>query len=128
MSLLADVQAAQIEWENKLDIAGQGEVKKVALMQRQDGTGLFIPLLEVEDFGRRENDPAGRSLPPHVSFELTIKEGLITKEHADKTIAIDHGKQRYGILRGSGAEAGVWPPIGSNRFWRFWVAPLEELP
>jgi hypothetical protein len=128
MSLLANVQAAQIEWANKLNIAGQGEVKKITLMQRQDGTNLFIPLLEVESFDRSESDPAGRSLPPHVSFELTVAEGLITEEHADKTVAIDHGKQRYAIVRGSGAEAGVWAPTDAVRKWRFWVIPLEKLP
>lgn len=127
MSLLGNVQAAQIEWANRLDIAGQGEAKKITLMQRQDGTKLFIPLLEVAQFDRRETDPAGRSLPPVVSFELIVKEELITRAHIDRLGAIDHGNQRYRIVRDFPDEPGIWEPTGDRRYWRFWVAPLERL-
>lgn len=128
MSLLADVQRASLDWENRLNHGGQGEALEVVLQQRDQLTKAYVDFLPVEAFGYRDKDAAGDRLPAGVAFELNVPEAVLSVEDAKKVGAIRHGQQRYQIVRGDQGESGMFPPAGHRRFWRFWIVPMEELP
>jgi hypothetical protein len=128
MSLLANVQLASLDWENRLNHGGQGEAWEIVLEQRDPVTKTYTGFLTVQAFGYRDKDAAGDRLPAGVAFELNVAEALLSYEDAKRAGAILHGQQRYQIVRGDQGESGIFPPTGHRRFWRFWIVPMEELP
>jgi|SRR5882672_719294 len=128
MSLLAKVQAANIEWDHRLNHAGQGETTQIVLMQRHATTNALIDFLPIASWKYRDRGFNNENLPSQVLFELQIAEALITKAQANKTAAIKHGQQIFQIVQIAQGEPGIFQPNGAQRFWRFWLAPLEELP
>lgn len=128
MSLLQQVQKQNIEWSHRLYHTGQGETDTIVLKQRQAGTNQIIDLLAITKFRYSERGINGENLPPNVLFELHIAEELLTNAQVKKIAAIDHDKQRFEIVQIAQGEPGIFHPHGAHRFWRFWLAPLEELP
>jgi hypothetical protein len=107
----------------------QGESGSIMLKKLDPTTRAFVDLLAVDrsfyPFFTRQ--PDGRSLPGDVRFELQIGEEMLTDEVARQVAAVDHGTQRYRVVRGDQAEPGIVPPTGPHRFWRFHIAPLEAV-
>jgi hypothetical protein len=127
MSLLADVQRASLDWENRLNHFGQGEPRQIVLQRRDPATKAYADFLQVEAFGYRDRDAAGDRLPPGVLFELRVAEALLTDEQVREVIAVRHGNQVYEMVRGDQGESGILPPAGDRRFWRIWIRPQEPL-
>lgn len=106
----------------------QGEAGSISLLKRDASTNALVALLSIESgWTYSDHDAGGRALPPSVMFELQVAEELITKANIDQTAAIQHGQRRFQIVQFSPGEPGIFPPTGLNRFWRFWLAPLEEV-
>jgi hypothetical protein len=127
MSLLANVQAANFDWQRRLNHEGQGEPGQIVFLQRDPATKDLIALLSVESWGYGDLDAAGVRVPPQVLYELQVPESFLTDDQVKKIAAIQHGQQRYGLVILDVGERGIFPPAGPRRFWRFWLAPLEEL-
>jgi len=106
----------------------QGEEPSISLLKRGTANEL-IELIPI-DSGWTYGDAAagGGRLPPQVMFELQIAEELLTMDVVKQVAAVEHGAQRWHIVQVSQGEPGIFPPTGINRFWRFWLAPLEETP
>jgi hypothetical protein len=105
----------------------QGEESSISLLKR-DATNALVELASIDagwTYGDREKD--GGRLHPAVMFELQIAEELITSAEVYQTVAVQHGQQRFSIARITPGEPGIFPPAGLQRYWRFWLAPLEEI-
>lgn len=104
----------------------QGEPGSISLLKR-DSTKALVEFLSVDrGVAPFNEDPDGNRLPPGVQLELQVAEELISREDYDQAAAIQHGEQLYRILNPQ-AEAEEFRPSGLRRFWRFWLAPLEEV-
>jgi hypothetical protein len=107
----------------------QGESGTITLLKRDATTGAInVPVVSVDrgwTYGDR--DAEGRALPPHVRFELWVAEELITRAEVAQGMAWQHGAQVFQIARAGLGEPGIFQPSGFNRFWRFWITPLEEV-
>lgn len=121
MSLLADVQAASIKWEHKLNHADQGEPMQVVFMQRGAANAL-VDGKTVEAFGYSERTIEDGFLPQSVQYELRISEGLLTEADLKRNVGLRHGVRLFRVLQPS-----PFPPSGQFRFWRFWIAGVEKL-
>ena len=105
----------------------QGEQGSISLLKR-DSTQALVELLAIDSswfYGDR--DVNGRALPPWVTFELQVAEELIVTDNIHQTAAVQHGQKRFQIAQREDTRPGIFPPTGINRFWRFWLAPLEEV-
>jgi|SRR5262245_36683366 len=105
----------------------QGEEPTITLLKR--GTlNALVELISLDTgwtYSDREKD--GSRLHPSAMFELQIAEELITSSEVYQTVAVQHGTQRFSIARITPGEPGIFPPAGLQRYWRFWLAPLEEI-
>lgn len=105
----------------------QGEEPSISLLKRGASNAL-VELLSIDTgWTYGDTDARGRALPPSVMFELWVAEELITRAQIKQVAAVQHGAQRFGIVQFSPGEPGIFMPTGFNRFWRFWLAPLEEV-
>lgn len=105
----------------------QGEEGTIVLLKR-DVTNALVELLSIDSaWSYGDKDVDGRTLHPAVMFELQIAEEMITIDNVKHTTAVQHGTQRFQIVQVSPGEPGIFPPSGLYRFWRFWLAPLEEV-
>jgi hypothetical protein len=106
----------------------QGEDPSISLLKR-DSTQALVEAVSVDrGWTYTDRDSSGGRLPPQVMFELQIAEEMIGREDVDQTAAIQHGEQIFEIVQLAPGEPGIFRPAGLQRFWRFWLAPLEELP
>lgn len=104
----------------------QGEDGSITLLKRNATTNALIELLSIDQgwtYGDREAN--GGRLPPSVMFELRIAEELIKAADVKQIAAVRHGGQVFQIVAIAPGEPGIFPPAGFQRFWRFWLAPLE---
>lgn len=106
----------------------QGEEGSISLRKRDSATNELVELRSI-DRGWTYSDRAadGSALPPSVMFELQVAEELIAREDISQTAGVQHGQQRFQIVQVSPGEPGIFSPAGLQRFWRFWLAPLEEV-
>jgi hypothetical protein len=121
MSLLSNVQASSLDWENRLNHAGQGEPMTIVLRMRGAGNAL-IDGKEIEAFGYRNETYRGRFLPENIEYELRVSEQLLTAEDLKGVIAIRHGSKQFYVIKPS-----PYPPASDLRFWRFWISTAEDL-
>lgn len=105
----------------------QGEDASVTLLKR-NASNKLVELLSIDEaWTYSDRDVNGGGLPPQVMYELQVAEELITRTDMKQIAAVEHGAQRFQIVLISPGEPGLFPPTGLNRFWRFWLAPLEEV-
>jgi hypothetical protein len=105
----------------------QGEDPSISLLRRGPGNAPTELLSVDRAWTYSDRDADGDRLPPAVMFEVQMAEALITIDDVYQTAWIDHGQQRFQIVQVSPGEPGIFPPKGLKRFWRFWIAPLEEV-
>jgi hypothetical protein len=106
----------------------QGESGTITLLKRNAATGALIELLSIDrGWTYSDRDANGGMLPPHVMFELQVAEELVATADVRQTWAIKHGAQVFKIAQAGLGEPGIFQPSGFNRFWRFWITPLEEV-
>ena len=106
----------------------QGEEGSISLRKRDATTKELVELISIDTgWTYSDRDVNGRGLPPSVMFELWVAEELITRAQIKQVAAVQHGAQRFGIVQFSPGEPGIFQPSGLQRFWRFWLAPLEEV-
>jgi hypothetical protein len=119
----------RLEALRRVNLVLQGEPDSISLQKRDPNTGGFTDFLSIDRgfYPFFTRDPEGGGLPAKVQFEAQISELMVTDEDAKQVGAIQHGQQRFYIVRWDTGEAGIFPPIGPQRFWRFWLAPLEEV-
>lgn len=106
----------------------QGEEGTISLRKRDATTNELVELLLIDrgwTYGDRAAD--GSTLPPQVMFELQVAEELIAKEDINQVAAIQHGQQRFKIVQLAPGEPGIFVPTALDRFYRVWIAPLEEV-
>jgi hypothetical protein len=121
MSLLADVQAASLKWEHKLNHVDQGEAITIVFMQRGAANALVDgKQVEASPYSDRQID--GGFLPADVQYELRIAEGLLTDTDLKRNVGLRHGDRLFRVIQPS-----PFPPTGSSRYWRFWIAGVEKL-
>lgn len=103
----------------------QGEDPSISLLKRGTGSALveFLPIDQGWAYGDRAAD--GGRLPPSVMFELQVAEEMITADQIVQVAAVQHGQQIFQIVAIALGEPGIFRPTGIQRFWRFWLAPLE---
>jgi hypothetical protein len=101
----------------------QGEEASIVLLKREPGANALSELLSVDrSWAYDDADSRGNKLPPEVMFELQIGEDLLTADDLKQAVAIKHGAQLFQIVRPS-----PFAPVGFQRYWRFWLAPAEEV-
>lgn len=121
---LAQAHAMRLETLRQLRHVAQGEDGSITLQKREAGTGALSDLLRV---GRSwayggEGVLNEIRLPQNVIFELQVAETEISKQDLRKAAAVKHGRKTFKVIRPS-----PFDPVGFDRFWRFWLAPAEEL-
>lgn len=117
----------RIEALRRVRHVSQGEPGSISLLKR-DSTNALVEVLPIDKaWTYSDVDAGGRALPPQVMFELQVAEELLTLDDVRQVAAIQHGQQVFQIARVSPGEPGIFPPTGLLRFWRFWLAPLEEV-
>jgi hypothetical protein len=128
--ILTQAHMQRLEALRRVNLVLQGEPGSISLQKRDPNTGAFVDLMSVDRsfYPFFTQDAEGRSLPPDVQFELQIGELMLSDEDAKQVAAIQHGGQRFRVVRGDQAEPGILPPTGPRRYWRFHIAPLEEAP
>jgi hypothetical protein len=126
--ILTQAHMQRLEALRRVNLELQGEPGSISLQKLDPNTREFVDFLTIDrSFYLYLTEGAdGRSLPPDVQFELQIGELMITDEDARQVAAVQHGGQRYRVVRGDQAEPGMLPPTGPRRYWRFHIAPLEE--
>lgn len=103
----------------------QGEDASITFLKR-NASNKLVELLAIDQaWTYGDTSATGGRLPPQVMFELQVAEELITSAEIKQTAGVQHGAQRFQIVQVSAGEPGIFPPTGINRFWRFWLAPLE---
>lgn len=128
MSLLGDVQAANLEWSRKIYHVDQGEEGEIWLLKRDVSTNQLTQFKRVKcSWSPADRQPNGDRLPMQVQFELRIAEELIEQADVNQAAGIQHGSQIYQIVTVGQSEPGIFKPFGADRFWRFWIASLEEI-
>jgi hypothetical protein len=104
-----------------------GEEPSISLLKR-DSTNALVALLSIDNgWTYSDVDAGGSRLPPQVMFELQVAEELVVIDEVKQTAGVQHGQQRFHIVQVSAGEPGIFAPTGLNRFWRFWLAPLEVM-
>lgn len=106
----------------------QGEEGTITLLKR-NATNKLVPLLSIDrGWTYSDQDANGGRVPPQVMVELQVAEELLTLDDVKQGAAWEHGIRRFHIVAISEGEPGIFLPTGLHRFWRFWLAPLEETP
>jgi hypothetical protein len=106
----------------------QCESGTITLLKR-DSTNALVELLSINSsWTYGDQDVNGGRVPPQVMFELQIAEELLTLDDVKQIAAFEHGIRRFHVVAISEGEPGIFLPTGFHRFWRFWLAPLEETP
>lgn len=105
----------------------QGEEPSILLLKR-DLTNALVELISVDQsWAYADRAADGSRLPPSVMFELQIAEEMISVAELNQVAAVKHGQQVFQIVTVAPGEPGIFKPSGLDRFWRFWLAPLEEV-
>jgi len=127
--LFTQAHMQRLEAIRRVNLELQGEPGSISLQKLDPTTREFVDFLTVDKsfYPFFTGDAEGKSLPADVRYELQIGELMISDEDARQVAAIQHGTQRFRVVRGDQAEPGVVPPTGPRRFWRFHIAPLEEV-
>lgn len=103
----------------------QGETTSISLLKR-DSTNALVQLLSISQAWTYSDVEAdGSRLPPSVMFELQVAEELISAANMTQIAAVKHGQQVFQIVAIAPGEPGIFQPVGLDRFWRLWLAPLE---
>jgi hypothetical protein len=104
----------------------QGEDGTITLLKRNASTNALVDLLEIDTgWTYSDREANGGRLPPSVMFELQIAEEMISATDMAQIAAIRHGQQIFQIVVIAPGEPGIFKPSGLQRYWRFWLAPLE---
>jgi hypothetical protein len=119
----------RLESLRRVNLEQQGEPGTIALEKLDPTTREYVAFLTVDRsfYPFFKLDAEGKSLPTDVQFEAQFGEDMITDEEARQVAALLHGTTRYRVVRGDQAEPGILRPTGPNRFYRFHIAPLEEV-
>jgi hypothetical protein len=126
--ILTQAHGKRLETLRRVRHLLQGEEPTIVLQKRDSSSQELVDLISVEtawSYTDREMD--GSRLHPAVMYEMQIAEESITLDDVYQTAAVRHGQRRFQIVQVSPGEPGIFPPVGTNRFWRFWLAPLEEI-
>jgi hypothetical protein len=128
--ILTQAHMQRLEAHRRVNLELQGEPGSISLQKLDSATGAYVDFLTIDRsfYPFFTSDADGKSLPPDVRYELQIGELMITEEDAKQVAAVQHGSQRFRVVRGDQAEPGIVPPTGPRRFWRFHIAALEEVP
>jgi hypothetical protein len=128
--ILTQTHMQRLEALRRVNLVLQGEPGSISLQKLDPNTREFVDFLPIDRsfYPFFTADADGKSLPPDVRFELQIGELMLSDEDAKQVAAIQHGTQRYRVVRGDQAEPGMVPPTGPQRFYRLHIAPLEEVP
>lgn len=128
--ILTKAHMQRLEALRRVNLELMGDPGEISLEKLDPTTRAFVSLLTVDRsfYPFFTLDADGRSLPPDVQFELQIGEEMIEDADARQVSAILHGTQRYRVVRGDQVEPGMLMPIGTRRYYRFHIAPLEETP
>lgn len=126
--ILTQPNLRRLEALNRVRHVLQGEEGSISLLKR-DSTNTLVELALIESgWTYSDRDKDGLNLPHWVTYELQVAEDLIAREDRDQIAAIQHGQKRFRIVERSDGKPGIWEPEGFNRFWRFYLSPLEEIP
>lgn len=127
--ILTQSHMKRLEALRRVKLELMGEPGEISLQKRDAITGAFVDFLTVDEsfYPFFTRDAEGKALPPDVRYELQIGETMLSDEDAKQVAAVLHGAQRFRVVRGDQAEPGMVPPTGPQRFWRFHIAPLEEV-
>jgi hypothetical protein len=119
----------RLEALRRVNLVLQGEPGSISLEKLDPTTREYVAFLTVDRsfYPFFKVDAEGKSLPPDVQFEAQFGELTITDEDAKQTGTLLHGTTRFRVVRGDQAEPGMLTPTGPHRFYRFHVAPLEEV-
>lgn len=121
--ILTQPHAQRLEALRQVRHVLQGEEPSILFLKREPGTNALSELLSVDKSWTYDGaDAIGNKLPPDVLFELQVAETLISPDDLKQAAAVQHGSKIFQILRPS-----PFAPTGFARFWRFWLAPAEEL-
>jgi hypothetical protein len=121
MSLLGDIQAANIGWAHRLNHTDQDETSQMFLMKRGAANEL-VEGKQIESFEYCDRTIEGQYLPEGVGYELRIAEEVLSDSDLKRNMGLKHGDRFFRVLQPS-----PFPPSGAYRFWRFWIAGVEKL-
>lgn len=127
--MLTQAHMQRLESLRRVNLEQMGEPGTIALEKLDPSTREYVAFLTIDRsfYPFFKLDAEGKSLPPDVQFEAQFGEDTITDDDARQTGALLHGTTRFRVVRGDQAEPGILRPTGPNRFYRFHIAPLEEV-
>lgn len=121
--ILTQPHAQRLETLRNVRHVSQGEDGSIIFLKREPGTNALVTLFTVsKSWTYTDSTADGGQLPPEVLFELQIAETVLTKANLQGAAAVKHGQRVFQIRRPSPYE-----PTGLQRFWRFWLSPVEEV-
>lgn len=126
--ILTQAHMQRLERLRQINIRA-GEPETILLEKLDPSTREYVALVTIDKsfYPFFNLDAEGKSLPLDVRYELQIGEEMLTAAQARQVAAVKFGNSRYRVVRGDQAEPGVVRPTGNARFYRFHLAPLEEV-
>jgi len=121
MSLIAEIQAANLEFAHLTQFAAHNE-RAIVFQAYSSTDNTLIGFFSLSDgWDINEYQADGSRLPENVFRELVVAENRLSIVDYARAVAVQHQGVIYQIIQPS-----PFVPVGKSRFYRFWLSPQEN--